>query len=358
MTATVVVRGSGSIGRRHARVLRSLGAETHLWPVRPRGVSGSDPATGATLLDEASGPAVVARADLVVVATDTGRHVADTVDALDLGAARVLLEKPVAPSLPDAEPLATHPRSGDVWVAAPLRAHAAFRHLLALLPSIGRPVSAHVWCQSWLPDWRPDRDYRDSYSARAGEGGVLRDLVHELDYASVLLGEPALVGARLDHDGPLEMAAEQSATLLWTTPVASGVTVRLDYVTRPATRGIVLRGPDGSLEWTVASATVRHTDPSGSVVEATFAEDLDRDTVMATQARAALGMHPAADPASRHAAGAPATLPEGLSTLALCDAARALSAGASPPIPPAPVEPRDHEARHDPHDPGAPEETR
>ena len=51
VTATVVVRGSGSIGRRHARVFRSLGADVYLWPVRERSQGrGMDEATGAQLL--------------------------------------------------------------------------------------------------------------------------------------------------------------------------------------------------------------------------------------------------------------------------------------------------------------------
>lgn len=324
MTATVVVRGSGSIGQRHALVFRRLGADVRLWPVRPRAALGTDETTGVPLLDDTSGPSVVAAADLVVVATDTGRHVPDALDALDHGAAKVLLEKPVAPTWSLGAELAVHPRAGDVWVAAPLRAHAAFRGVLSEVDRLGGRLSAHVWCQSWLPDWRPGRDYRESYSARPEEGGVLRDLVHEIDYATVLFGQPRLLGAGLDHDGPLDMAAEQAATLLWSTERAA-VTMRLDYVTRPSSRGIVIRGADGALEWDVASACVRRTDALGTIDERTFTEDLDRDAVMATQGRAALELHPSADAAERHTAGAPATLAEGLAAVALCDQARMLS---------------------------------
>lgn len=321
----VVVRGGGSIGQRHARVFAALGADVSLWPVRPRPTA-ADPSSGRVVhgLDDLTASAALRTADLVVVATDTGRHVADTLAALDAGARRVLLEKPVAPSRGDAERLAAHPRATDVWVAAPLRAHAAFRHLVAHVDAVGTPASAHIWCQSWLPDWRPDRDYRQSYSARADEGGVLRDLVHELDYAEVLLGRPDLLAARLDHTGPLDIAAEQAATLLWVTSTAA-VTCRLDYITRPAARGIILRGPDGALEWHVGQALVTHTGPDGTRTDHTFANDLDRDVTMATQARAALELTPAADRAQRHTAGAPATLAEGLATLELCDRAREIS---------------------------------
>lgn len=325
----VVVRGAGSIGVRHARVFSMIGADVALWPVRARTTASSEHTPDSRdhpggILDDATGPAALARADLVVVATDTSRHVHDTIEALDAGAARVLVEKPVAPSRADGEPLAVHPRAADVWVAAPLRAHEAFRHLLEHVDEVGTPRFAHVRCQSWLPDWRPDRDYRESYSARVDEGGVLRDLVHELDYTAVLLGHPQLVAARLDHTGPLDIAAEQAATLLWHTDTDT-VTCRLDYVTRPATRGITIHGPDGALAWDVPTATVTHTSPSGSTTARQFAHDLDRDAVMAAQARAALELTPGAEPAQRHTAGSPATLAEGLATLELCDRARELT---------------------------------
>ena len=320
----VVVRGSGSIGQRHARVFTALGAKVSLWPVRPRASGALDQSPAVQLLDDSTGPSTVALADLVVIATDTSRHVEDARLALDAGASRVLVEKPVASTAEAAGPLVDHPRAMDVWVAAPLRAHQAFRKLVSDVAQLGAPVSAHVWSQSWLPDWRPGRDYRESYSARPDEGGVLRDLVHEIDYATVLLGHPRLLGAHLDHEGPLDMEAEQAASLLWTTERAATVTMRLDYVSRPTARGVVLRGPGGSLEWDVLRATIRHRGPDGQPSKRVFPDDLDRDVVMTAQARAALELSPQADVSARIAAGAPATLVDGIAAVRLCDEARSL----------------------------------
>ena len=326
MSASVVVRGSGSIGQRHARVFRQVGADVSLWPVRdrergPDGLGhGVDAETGARLLDDASGPAAL-RDALVVIATDTSRHVTDALEALDAGAATVLVEKPVAPTAGDARALEEHPRRDAIWVAAPLRAHAAFRHVRRLVGRLQQGGSAHVWSQSWLPDWRPDRDYRESYSARVDEGGVLRDLVHEIDYATVLFGSPVLLGASVSTEGPLDIDAEQAATLLWRSGPFD-VTARLDYITRPTTRGLVVRAPDGVVEWDVVRASVRHTTPGGDVMEQVFEHDLDRDIVMGTQARAALDLRPTASADERLARGAPATLADGVETVRLCDAAR------------------------------------
>lgn len=328
VTGVVVVRGSGSIGQRHARVFRQVGAEVSLWPVRDRGpdAGSSDEATGARLLDDRTGPLAL-RGALVVVATDTARHVADAVEALDAGAEAVLVEKPVAPTAAAATPLNEHPRHSAVWVAAPLRAHEGFRHLRRLVGRLQRGGEAHVWSQSWLPDWRPDRDYRQTYSARADEGGVLRDLVHEIDYATVLFGTQILLGASVQHGGQLMIESDVSATLLTTTPLMFDVTTRLDYVTRPATRGVVVHSPGGSLEWDVTTATVRHTTSDGAVTEQAFDHDLDRDVVMGTQARAALDLRPSAPREERLRRGAPATLAEGIESVRLCDEARARGVG-------------------------------
>ena len=298
-----------------------------LWPVRERGRPGApddrvDAGTGARLLGGGTGPAAL-RDAFVVIATDTSRHVADALEALDAGADTVLVEKPVAPSADDAHLLHEHPRRAAVWVAAPLRAHAAFRHVRRLVGRLEQGGSAHVWAQSWLPDWRPDRDYRESYSARADEGGVLRDLVHEIDYATVLFGPPVLLGASVQIGGPLEIEADQAATLLWRAG-RFDVATRLDYLTRPATRGLVVRSPHGVIEWDVVRAVVRHTTPDGEVMEQVFEHDLDRDIVMGTQARAALDLRPTAPADERLARGAPATLADGIASVRLCDEARAL----------------------------------
>lgn len=320
MSGTVVVRGLGSIGRRHAAVLRDLGADVHGWPVRPR----EGDLDGIPLLDDIQGTELSGRADLVVIATDTARHVDDALAALDAGAARVLLEKPVAPTADDAGRLLHHPEAAHrVFVAAPLRAHLGFLEFRDRALALPTPASAHVYSQSWLPDWRPERDYRQSYSARADEGGVLRDLVHEIDYAVAVFGPPAedSIQAVVEWDGPLEIAAEQGATMLWRTPSAT-VTLRLDYTTRPARRGALVTTADGSVAWDPVTGSVSSTAPDGSVDVVAFPEDLERNGVMARQAQAALALAPTADAELLLRAGAPATLAEGALAVRICDNAR------------------------------------
>ena len=319
MPGLVLVRGMGSIGRRHARVLRAMGHDVRGWPVRPRDTGADD----VPLLSDSDALAAAEVADLVVVSTDTARHVDDTRRVLDAGARRVLVEKPVAPTAADAARLLSHPSAHErVMVAAPLRAHLGFGGFRAAVSALPGPRYATVFSQSWLPSWRPERDYRDSYSARRDEGGALRDLVHEIDYATVVFGRPRDVSAVLDTTGPLDLDAEQGATVLWATDTGS-VTVRVDYVTRPPRRGALVTSPGGSVAWDPMTATVTVVATDGGTTTTRTPEDLDRDAVMARQARAALTLAPTAPLEERLGAGAPASLAEGVLAVEVCDDARA-----------------------------------
>jgi CMP-N,N'-diacetyllegionaminic acid synthase len=50
--------------------------------------------------------------------------------------------------------------------------------------------SANLSCSSYLPDWRKNRNYIQTYSAKkVMGGGVLLDLSHEIDYIQSIFGK-------------------------------------------------------------------------------------------------------------------------------------------------------------------------
>lgn len=314
----VLVLGSGSIGMRHLGVLTDLpGVDVEVAPIRGErrmelaalGYRLAPP----SYLDRAAGRAVV-------IATDTARHARDLEEVVEAGAAAVLVEKPLAASLKDLRE-ARHlieQAPVPVFVGCCLRFDMGLAAFRERLPALGKVYDVDVEARSYLPDWRPDRDYRYSYSAREGEGGVLLDLIHEIDYSTWLFGRPSRVAADLSHTGLLGIDSEDRACLRWQTESNVGVTLHLDYLCRVPVRRMTAYGSEGTMTWDFLSRSVTlrlaGQEPLQSVA-AGERGDLYRD-----QMRAFLGV-------ARGCAGGPlATGLEGARAVALCDAARRSSA--------------------------------
>jgi predicted dehydrogenase len=298
---SVLVLGTGSIGSRHLRVLERAG-------VRAIGLS----VRGGERLANASDKG----ASAAVIATSTGRHLSDAEEGLALGC-HLLVEKPLGASTTGLAALEAKAREAgrSVYVGCCLRFDVALLRFRELLPQIGTVHDVRIECQTYLPDWRPNTDYRASYSAKRDEGGVLRDLVHEIDYAAWLFGWPESLTARVGNTGRLGIEAEEWAELSWRALHATSVSLRLDYLTRPARRIMRAHGEKGSLAVDlIAHELVLELASSGAPHKEKLLQE--RDDMMLDQARAFLRAIQGGD------AGTLATLEEGARALAICDAAR------------------------------------
>jgi len=247
-----------------------------------------------------------------IVATDTSRHIEDAISLLPFG--DVLVEKPLASSARGIASLATAADRNEsaVYVAFPFRFDEGLRELARSCGEIGTLVSVRIECESWLPDWRPHRDYRESYSARADEGGVLRDLAHELDYAVRLFGRPREVFCGIARQGILGIEAEESADLWWEARDCVPVSIHLDYVSPVSRRTVRVVGEKESVTWNAIEGTLTRTAENGS---RTVEFPVDRDATVARLLAAFLSD----EPAERAWL---ATLDDGGFIAALTDAAR------------------------------------
>ncbi|WP_394848573.1 Gfo/Idh/MocA family oxidoreductase [Pendulispora brunnea] len=318
MSLVVLVLGTGSIGMRHLQVLSEIeGIRAVAVPARAERVDELATQGHAALALEdalALGPTAA------IVATDTGRHVKDAALLLRHGC-HVLIEKPLAPTAHGIARLAeiAEAEKRTVAVGCYLRFHPALALFKELLGEIGDVHHVSVACQSYLPEWRANVDHRRTYAARAEEGGVLRDLVHEIDYATWLFGRPLEVSAMLTAGDSLGIASDAAADLLWRTAGGATVATRLDYLTRVRRRCIEAFGRKGEIAWDAVANTV--------TVRTNGAEDrvnhvgCERNTMMREQILALLAC------ARKEPFDARLTsFDDGAFAIALCDAARASSA--------------------------------
>jgi len=282
----LAVLGLGSAGSRHARNLLALGHDVVAFDPSAR----EAPAGVARVESEQE---AIQAAAAVVVASPNALHAAQAVAAIDEGR-HVLVEKPLATTVEDAVAVErAAARSGLVCgVAMNLRFHGALETLKALLAAgrLGTPRLAEAVFGYDLRRWRPDSDYRESYSARAElGGGIVLDAVHELDYLLWLLGPVASVAAETDRVSALEIDVEDVAlTLLRFRSGALG-TVSLNFFEPAYRRGCVLVGDDAVARWDWGSDEIEVRDgdggtdslPAGDVAQ-TYA-DVVRDFVDAVE---------------------------------------------------------------------------
>jgi predicted dehydrogenase len=308
----VLVHGTGSIGMRHLDVLRRrLGVETVALPTRPERADAPELREHHPVRSYAEARALGVTA--AIIATDTGRHLADATAAIEAGC-DVLVEKPLAAQARGVSELAAlaSREKRAVYVAQNLRFLESLIAARNELPRLGAIHSVRIECQSYLPDWRPGSDFRRCYSARQEDGGVLRDLVHEIDYGCWLFGRPSSVFA-VTNRGVLGIEAEEEADILWRSRAAT-VSFRLDYVSRISRRRFHAVGENGHVEWDGLSnaVTVGLVGRAAEVVP----HPMERDEMMAAQARAFLLAIQNGSP------GGLATLDEGAFAVAVIDAVK------------------------------------
>lgn len=272
--------GFGSIGRRHAENLQALGfCDTVL--LREKGV-------GNNLgLDEVSNLTALLNSgiDQVILANPTSMHLSYLQDLMMRGV-NIIAEKPLLARPEEVGKLEMLLRAfqGTGMVAYNMRFHPCVKEAERFLNrgALGKIYSANLFVGQYLPDWRPDRDYRETYSAqRALGGGVGLDLIHDIDLAIHLFGEPKdHFYAIADQVSDLEIDTEDLVEILYRTADKSTISIHLDYLTRGYRRDIYVIGENGNIVVDLSKSTMVWTDQSGETQDWSFPKFRRNDMYM------------------------------------------------------------------------------
>lgn len=224
-----IVIGYGSIGQRHARLLQSMNIETAV--VSRREVSFPQRYFDISEAISSHVP------DYIVISNKTGDHYTTLLNVLKSGfQGNILIEKPLFPQLvelPEIDLMC-------IYVAYNLRFHPLLQQLKNAL-SGERIISASIYTGQYLPTWRPDIDYRTSYSASAEDGGgVIRDLSHELDIAAFLFGQWTRLSAIGGKYSSLEITSDDSFSVLAEMSRCPQVQIQVNYLDRIGRREILV----------------------------------------------------------------------------------------------------------------------
>ena len=314
----VAVWGTGSIGMRHLSVLKQMSnIQPVAIPKRTGRFKELEEAGFLVALDIQS--AVRMGASACIIATDTSRHVEDGLKVLESGL-DLLVEKPMSTDADSAMRLynVAKEKKKKLFVGCNLRCCESLLGFRKMLKQVGPIHSVRMECQSYLPDWRPDRPYLQSYSARAKEGGVLLDLIHEIDYAGWLFGWPKYLKADIRNLGILNIESEETAEIQWENNDGGLLSIHLDYLSRPSRRMIKVYGKEGTLTWDGIKGIVLLELAGLSPKE--FSYPQTRNEMFLKQAESFLNICEESDLKYPIATGE-----EGIKALAVCDAIRLAS---------------------------------
>jgi predicted dehydrogenase len=207
------------------------------------------------------------RPDLAVIATPSDLHANVLPDLLDARVA-TYIEKPVVIRGTDAEALAARlaTKLPPTQVGCVLRFLPAVDVLAGWLAErrLGNLIRARLECGQYLPDWRPNADYREVYSAsRDRGGGVIFDLVHEMDLAVHLFGDCTLEHVQAGRRSTLDIACEDVAHLSLAALDGLPIAIGLDYVSRVPVRSIEIVGEDASARLDFIARTLDYIGADG-----------------------------------------------------------------------------------------------
>lgn len=256
--------GGGSIGLRHLNNLRLLRAGP-LAIVEPDAKRRS----AASSRGDIEGFASLSEGldwdpNFVVIATPSSMHVDQALEAAKRGC-HLFIEKPLSISDKSLSELQNEIDKKNLisLVGCNMRFHPGPSKIKTILGQgeFGKVLFARIHTGSYLPSWRPEQDYRMSYSANSSlGGGCLLDCIHEIDLAIWYLGGVKEVYCRAEHISSLEMDVEDVAFLLLKHSNESLSEVHLDYVQRTYERGCQIAGEQGSLFWDFNEGLVRWYD--------------------------------------------------------------------------------------------------
>lgn len=242
--ARIAVIGAGSIGKRHAENIASLGAQPILTPWREVGAASALPDLIART-----------RPDGAVIATATELRAA-VIAPFAAAGIPLYIEKPLAADPAEVEAIAAMmaPIAKASMLGFMMRYHRGYAMLASLdLSDIYRArfeIGHDV--RQWRANWR----FADSYAARPEGGGVLLDLCHEIDIALSLF--PDLAVQAVDSLGHADFPGVDFATCLHLTGGGTVADVAMDYLSPVSVRRVQLRGTVQSIDLDLGTGKGRH----------------------------------------------------------------------------------------------------
>lgn len=246
--------GLGSIGRRHVENINTLSDKIELIAYR----------SGSSMDDEFEKKygiktfniyekALENNPNVVFFTNPTFLHIEMAIKAVKKNC-HLFIEKPISNNIDRIDELIelVHEKQSIAMVGCCLRFHKGIRLIKKMVEQnkIGKIISIRAQYGNYLPNWHPWEDYRKMYFAKEKMGGgVVLDLIHEMDYIFWMLGMPQEIFSYSAKLSNLEIETEDFAEILLKYKDGKVANIHLDCIQRAPVRNCKIIGENGTILW-------------------------------------------------------------------------------------------------------------
>ncbi len=262
--------GVGSIAKRHIRNLRAV-CDSRKIILTIDACRRSPCRTDGVDKVYCSSDAVPDDYDAVFITNPTEFHLS-ALEQFHGKGKHFFIEKPVVSLLQIKTAKKFETRSNSIYhVACPLRYNAVIQYIKNNIDAKD-VISVRSISSSYLPDWRPGQDYRETYSAHKDMGGgVSIDLIHEWDYLTYLFGMPQRINSMIGRKSSLEIDSDDYAIYIaeYENMIAE---LHLDYFGRKTIREVQMFTKDDTIVGDLVNNKIEYLN-SGLTID--FKEERD-----------------------------------------------------------------------------------
>lgn len=253
--------GMGSIGKRHlgnvCALIKSQG-DTYTIDLYRSSMNRELPAEVTSLVSNQMlcSEEVIENYDMVFITNPTLMHLETALKFRDHTKA-FFIEKPVFNTFDVDDSVIAKLDAIPSYVACPLHYNPVLQYVKQNI-DVSKVVSVRAMSSSYLPDWRPGQDYRETYSAHTNlGGGVDIDLIHEWDYLTWIFGMPTSCFRIAGKLSSLEIDSNDTALYVAKNNHMS-FELHLDYFGRKTQRTLDIFTHDDTIQCDIVGGTVTY----------------------------------------------------------------------------------------------------
>ncbi|HOY69310.1 MAG TPA: Gfo/Idh/MocA family oxidoreductase [Methylotenera sp.] len=267
-----LVVSAGSIGARHIRNIRILFPDSVIAVLRLNSDTSSALPEFSDLQFFSINDALLFNPSAALIASPASTHVEIAAKLVNMGVP-VLIEKPFSNSMTQIKELVDTAKLQQI----PIMIGYNLRFKSSLIEARRRVVNGSIGQVSYvrasvgqyLPDWRPNSDYKKNVTAQKKlGGGALLELSHEIDYIYWMFGMPQGVFCIADKLSSLDIDVEDTVeiVLLYQNPKRI-ISIHLDFIQRQVSRSCSFVGTEGTLIWDGIKDNVEIYNASSKSIE-------------------------------------------------------------------------------------------